>query len=208
MSGWAGLLLPVPLVVVGVATAIVGENLRQYGIPLLLAIAALMLRTCLAGPHLLAGGTAGRFERGAYRMMSTGLLAVAAFFGALAVEDLLDNLFGTGRFLSGNETLSALLTLLGSLLALVVLPVGLVAFGVAIAASQRLPGRARWLPLTLPIVIVSGAAAASITGLALLTFVWLSLAGLVCVLLGLAVRSTTTPTLAIVSAITTEEYCS
>jgi hypothetical protein len=193
LAVWAGLLTPVPVLAVGVITAAAGENLRQYGMPWVLAAGAVLVRSCLAGPHHLGASTAGRVERVGHVLVSVGLLAVATFFAGLAIEDLLDTTIGSGRFLSDNPALSAPLTLLGSILSLVVLPVGLVLYGIAIAAARPVAGWACWLPLALPVIIVAGAATASLTGLPFVSTVWAALVAVSCVRLAVAVNAASRP---------------
>ena len=47
----AGMLTPVPVVIAAAVTLKEGENIRQYGIPWLLAASAVLVRSCLAGVH-------------------------------------------------------------------------------------------------------------------------------------------------------------
>lgn len=81
-----------------------------------------------------------------------GLAAAGAFmFGTAILSVLGSNLLSTGDTL-----VSALGTLFAGVCTLVVLPVGLLALGVAVLADKELPPGARWLPLVGTLVFLAG----------------------------------------------------
>jgi hypothetical protein len=174
----AGLLLPLPTLAVSIVILAVGENLRQYGIPWLFAVAVVLLGTCLGGVHELQAPSAGRLERAGHALVRAGLAAVATFFVAIGLEDAVDWLAGTGRFLSDHGGVTAAGTLLASIASLVVLPLGLTLFGVGTAGARALPGATRWLPLGIPAILLVGPAVASTTGSPAASIAWASLLAL------------------------------
>jgi hypothetical protein len=186
----AGLLTPVPVVMAAAVTLKEGENIRQYGIPWLLAASALLVRSCLAGVHAVQISSGRRMERAGHQLTQWALLVVVTFFGVLGFEDLVDTVAGTGRFLSSNGLITAVGTLIGSLASLVLLPVGLCLFGIGTANARLLPGASRWLPLTIPVTVVVGAATASNVGSSVVSLIWTCVVSLACAALGLVLHRT------------------
>ena len=186
----AGLLTPIPVVIAAAVTLKEGENIRQYGIPWLLAASALLVRSCLAGVHAVQSRSRLRIERIGHHLTQWALLVVAAFFAALGFEDLVDTVAGTGRFLSSSGLVTAVGTLAGSVASLLLLPAGLCLFGIGTARARLLPGASRWLPLTIPVTVVVGAATASNVGSSVVSLIWTCLVALVCAALGLALHRT------------------
>ena len=168
----AAMLVPFPVIAVTLIILTVGENLRQYGMPWLLAITAVLMLGCLSGIHAVQVSPKRRLEAAGYAFSSVALAVVAGFFTMIGLEDLIDNVFGTGRFLSSNGVITALGTLAGSLASLVVMPIGLCLFGIGTVRSRCLPGRTRWLPLVIPFTVVVGAAAGSAATTEAVSLAW------------------------------------
>jgi hypothetical protein len=185
VGGVAGTLVPVPVGVVTLIILTVGENLRQYGMPLFLAITAVLVLGCFSGVHAIQASPKRRLEAAGYALSTAALAAVAGFFTVIGLEDLIDNVFGTGRFLSSNGAVTALGTLAGSLASLVVLPIGLCLFGIGTARARCLPGRTRWLPLAIPFTVVIGAAAGSAVSTEAASLAWTWLVAITCFRLGI-----------------------
>ena len=174
LGGIAGLLVPLPVWGAAVISLVVGPNLRQYGFPWAAALAAVLAGACTIA---LTGAHAGRWGRGlrAVGVSTAGaLLGVAGFFAALGVEDLIAGQVGGTRFLSDNDTVTAVGTLAASVLSLLVLPLGLLVLGVAVLRSARLDRAGRLAAAALaPLLVlaaftgaatVSAAAAAACLG--------------------------------------------
>jgi hypothetical protein len=178
------MLVPLPVGAVSLVIVSEGENLRQYGMPWLLAITALLLAGLFSGVHAVQADPPRRAERAGYAFSIAALVLVAGFFAVLGAEDLVDDLFGTGRFLSSNGVVTAIGTLAGSVASLIVLPIGLCLFGLGTARAHVLPGRSRWLPLAIPIVVVTGAALASKASTSLVSLAWVWLVAAACLHLG------------------------
>ena len=189
----AGMLTPLPIAIAAVVIVTFGENLRQNGMPWLLAASALLIRGCLAGVHAVQAGSTGRIELIGHRLTQWALFVIAGFFTVLGLEDLIDSVAGTGRFLSSNGAVTAAGTLAGSLASLVLLPAGLCLFGVATLKARCLPGASRWLPLAIPMTVVVGAAVASNVSSNLVSLAWTGLVALACAGLGVALHHTNRP---------------
>jgi len=185
----AGMLLPLPVGAVTLIILTVGENLRQYGMPWLLAITAVLMLGCLSGIHDFQASPRRRLEAAGYMFGCVALAVVAGFFTVIGLEDMIDNVFGTGRFLSSNGAVTALGTLAGSLASLVFLPIGLCLFGIGTARARCLPGRTRWLPLAIPFTVVTGAAAGSAISTETVSLAWTWLVAITCFRLGMVLLS-------------------
>jgi hypothetical protein len=85
------------------------------------------------------------------------LLGIAGFFAALGTEDLLATMAGTSRFLSDNEAITGIGTLTGSVLSLIVTPLGLLILGVAAFRSRLLSRTGRIAAVALTPCLVLGA---------------------------------------------------
>ncbi len=183
-GGIAGLLVPLPLLAAAAIDLAVGPNLRQFGFPWAAALAAASAGACTLAltavhrPHwkrpLVSVGT----------VTAAGLLGVAGFFAALGAEDLLAGLAGTDRFLSDNDAVTALGTLVASILALLAVPIGLLVLGVATLRSGVLdrPGRVASVALT-PLLLLAALSTAA-TAVAAVPAACLVLFGVAWALLG------------------------
>jgi hypothetical protein len=185
----AGMLVPLPVGAVTLIILTVGENLRQYGMPWLLAITAVLMLGVFSGIHAIQASPKRRMEATGYALSSVALAVVAGFFAVIALEDLVDNVLGTGRFLSSNGAVTALGTLAGSLASLVVLPIGLCLFGIGTARARCLPGRIRWLPVAIPFIVVIGAAAGSAVSTEAVSLAWTWLVAITCFRLGISLSA-------------------
>ncbi len=116
-----------------------------------------------------------------------GLCGVGLFFAGLGTEDLLASQFGTGRFLSDNDVITALGTLFGSVLAVVVVPLGLLGVGIATVRANVLPTVGRWAAASLAPALLLGAVVSAATEPTWISGVWLILYGICWSLLGLGV---------------------
>ena len=180
----AAMLVPLPVALISIIILTVGENLRQYGMPWLLALTALLMVGCFGAVHAVQRECSRRLGAVGFAMSAAALLVVSAFFSVIGLEDLVDNVFGTGRFLSSNGAVTAFGTLCGSLASLVLLPLGLLVFGIATVRAQRLPGLCRWLPLSVPAIVVSGVALGSATASEVVSLGWIWLVAAGCFRIG------------------------
>ena len=173
IGGIAGMLSPLPLLAAGLITAIAGQNLWQNGFPWVATLAAILTALCVLGL------TAVHFTRWAAPIRATGLITVAALLGiagftaALGIEDLLATVAGTPRLLSDNEAITGIGTLTGSLLILVVAPLGLVVIGIATFRSGLLSRTGRLSAVIVAPCLTHGAliSAAAPTPLVAVTWV-------------------------------------
>ena len=115
---------------------------------------------------------------------AAGLLGIAGFFVALGVEDLLTGLVGTARFLSDNDAVTGLGTLVASLLSLLLVPLGLLAVGVATLRSGVLDRTGRLAAVALAPVLLLAALSTATTGSAAVPAACLVLFGVCWALLG------------------------
>ena len=88
---------------------------------------------------------------------AAALLGIAGFFTALGIEDLLATLAGTPRFLSDNQAITGIGTLTGSLLTLVLTPLGLAVIGIATYRAGLLSRTGRLATMALAACLVLGA---------------------------------------------------
>jgi hypothetical protein len=183
-GGIAGVLITLPVAALSTIIVLVGENLRQYGTPWLLSATAVLTFGCFAGLHSVQAAPGRRLEMVGYACSSAALIVVAGFFAVLGLEDLIDNLFGTGRFLSSNGAITAAGTLIGSLASMVVLPTGLVLYGIATVRARCVSSYSRWLPLAIPLTVVGGAALASAVSTQAASLLWIWAVALCCARLG------------------------
>ena len=157
IGGIAGMLSPLPLLAAGVITATAGQNLRQNGFPWAATLAALLLAVCVLGLRALLSADGSAVVHVAGMVTAIALVGIAGFFAALGTEDLLATVAGTSRFLSANEAITGIGTLFGSVLSLVVTPLGLLILGVAAYRSRLLSRSGRIAALALTPCLVLGA---------------------------------------------------
>jgi hypothetical protein len=101
-----------------------------------------------------------------------GLLGVAGFFAALGVEDLLNTTLGTARFLSDNDTVTAIGTLVASLLSTVLVPLGLILVGAATYRAHVLDPAGRVGMAAIGPVLLVGALLSGTTDAAWISALW------------------------------------
>ena len=183
-GGFAGLLVPLPALGAAAVSVAVGPNLRQFGFPWLAALAAVLAGACTLGLAGVHAARWGRPLRSVAVATAAGLLGVAGFFAALGVEDLLAGLAGGSRFLSDNDTVTAVGTLVASVLALLVVPLGLLVLGVAALHSHRLDRTGRLAAAALTPSLLLAALAAAATASATTSAVCLGLFGVCWAVLG------------------------
>ena len=157
IGGIAGMLSPLPLLAAGWITATAGQNLRQNGFPWVATLAAILTAMCVLGLGALLSGHGSVVVRMAGLATAVALVGIAVFFAALGTEDLLATVVGTSRFLSDNEAITSIGTLTGSLLTLVVAPLGLLILGVAAFRSRLLSRTGRLAAVALTPCLVVGA---------------------------------------------------
>ena len=131
VGGVDGMLSPLPLLAAGLITATAGQNLRQNGFPWAATLAAILTAICVLGLTALHSPRWTAPVRATGLVTAAALLGIAGFFTALGIEDLLATLAGTPRFLSDNQAITGIGTLTGSLLTLVLTPLGLAVIGIA-----------------------------------------------------------------------------
>jgi hypothetical protein len=165
IGGIAGMLSALPLLAAGMITATAGQNLRQNGFPWAATMAAILLALCVLGLRTLLAAHVSALVRVAGTVTAVAFVGIAGFFAALGTEDLLATVAGTSRFLSDNEAITGVGTLTGSVLSLVVTPLGLLILGVAAYRARllSLSGRIAAVALTPCLVLgaVTSAAATS-----------------------------------------------
>jgi hypothetical protein len=171
-GGIAGLLVPVACAVAVYSTAVDGPNLRQGAFPWAVSagcVLAALTVAALARRHVQVWG---RARRAVARTTTAGLAGVAGFFVLLGGEDLLNRTVGTARVLSGSDLLTGLGTLAASLLAVVVVPAGLLLVGVFVAGAGVLgrPGRAAMLAVGPGLVLGAALTGATATPLVFVTW--------------------------------------
>ncbi|HET6533615.1 MAG TPA: DJ-1/PfpI family protein [Actinoplanes sp.] len=173
----AGLVVPLPTLAAAMITIVRAQNLRQNGFPWAAALAAVLAAGCtiaLTGVHWRRWGAVAR---AAGFTTAAGLTGIGGFFAGLAVEDLLATQFGFSRFLSDNATVTAVGTLTASLLATVIVPLGLAVTGVATVRARLLDTSARWAAVLIAPAMVAGAAVSAATTSAWASGSWLVLLG-------------------------------
>ena len=156
IGGIAGVLSPLPLLAAGLITATAGQNLRQNGFPWAATLAAILTALCVLGLRAVLSTSGSAVVRVAGLATAVALVGIAGFFAALGTEDLLATVAGTSRFLSDNEAITGIGTLTGSLLTLVVTPVGLLILGVAALRSRLLSRTGRFAAVALTPCLVLG----------------------------------------------------
>ena len=170
------------------------QNLRQSGTPWVLAAWAVLLLLCVRGVHALhvwterrscARGAEVHLERVGYGCLAASLCLVAVFFAALGLEDVL-SAAGLPRVLSDNEAVTGIGTLAASVSSLVLLPVGLLLFGIATLWRKALPWWGRAMPLCFAALLALTAIAAASSDSAVAATMCLVLAAIGSFLLGLA----------------------
>jgi hypothetical protein len=157
IGGIAGMLSALPLLAAGVITATAGQNLRQNGFPSAATLAAILTALCVLGLRALLSAHESTVVRVAGLATAGALVGIAGFFAALGTEDLLATVAGTSRFLSDNEAITGIGTLTGSVLTLVVTPVGLLILGIAAFRSHLLSRTGRFAAVALAPCLVLGA---------------------------------------------------
>jgi hypothetical protein len=173
IGGIAGVLSPLPLLAAGLITATAGQNLRQNGFPWAATLAAILLAMCVLGLRALLSARGSAIVRVAGMATVMALLGIAGFFAALGTEDLLATVAGTSRFLSDNEAITGIGTLTGSLLTLVVTPLGLLIIEVAAFRSHLLSRSGRIAALALTPCLILGALSSSAATSAPAATVWM-----------------------------------
>jgi hypothetical protein len=184
LGGIAGLLVPAACAAAVISTALSGPNLRQGLFPWAaasgVALAGLTTAT-LARRH---EHVWGRLRRAVVRATTWGLFGVATFFVALGTEDLVNQALGTSRVLSASELITGIGTLLASLLATVVVPVGLVLVGVFTVRARVLDRLGRAATCAIGPVLVLGALLTGTTDATWISATWPLLLGLCWAALG------------------------
>ena len=172
LGGLAGLLSPLPLLAAGLITATAGQNLRQNGFPWAATLAAILCAVCILGLTALHSTRWTARERAAGLVTVAALVGIAGFFTALGAEDLLATLAGTPRFLSDNEAITGIGTLTGSIVTLVIAPLGLAVIGIATFRSRLLGRAGRLSAVTLAPCLVLGALVSASATSALVAAAW------------------------------------
>jgi hypothetical protein len=184
VGGIAGMLSPLPLLAAGWITATAGQNLRQNGFPWAATLAAILTALCVVGLTALHASRWSAPARAAGLITATAILGIAGFFTALGTEDLLANVAGTPRFLSDNEAITGIGTLTGSILTLVVTPLGLAMIGIATCRSGLLGRTGRMSAAALAPCLVLGAFVSAAATSAAVAAVWVPVLGACWFLLG------------------------
>ena len=180
----AGMLSPLPLLAAGWITATAGQNLRQNGFPWMATLAALLTAACVLGLTALHSARWSAPVRAAGLVTVAALLGIGGFFTALGIEDLLATVAGTPRFLSDNEAITGIGTLAGSVLTLVVTPLGLAVIGIATFRSRLLSRTGRLSAVALTPCLVLGALISAAATSAPAATVWVPVFGACWLLLG------------------------
>ena len=184
LGGIAGMLSPLPLLAAGWITATAGQNLRQNGFPWAATLAAILTATCVLGLTALHSTRWAAPVRATALLTAVALLGIAGFFTALGTEDLLATLAGIPRFLSDNEAITGIGTLTGSILTLVITPLGLALIGIATFRSRLLTRTGRLSAVALAPCLVLGALLSSAATSAPVAAAWVPVFGACWFLLG------------------------
>ena len=120
-------------------------------------LAAILTATCVLGLTALHSMRWAAPLRAAGLVTAAALLAIAGFFTALGTEDLLATLASTPRFLSNNEAITSIGTLTGSILTLILTPLGLAVIGIATFRSGLLSRTGRLSAVAVAPCLVLGA---------------------------------------------------
>ena len=176
-GGVAGLFIPAACTSAVWSTVVAGPNLRQGAFPWAAAtgcVLAAMTTAALARRH---EPVWARGRQAVARATVASLAGVAAFFAVLGGEDLLNRTLGTARALSDSDLLTGLGTLVASLLATVVVPVGLLLVGLFTARCDLVAGPGRVAMLTVGPVLVLGAVLTGVTEALWISAIWPLLLG-------------------------------
>lgn len=184
VGGIAGMLSPLPLLAAGLITATAGQNLRQNGFPWAATLAAILTALCVLGLTALHSTRWIAPVRGAGLATAAALLGIAGFFASLGAEDLLATVVGTPRFLSDNEAITGIGTLTGSILTLILTPLGLAVIGIATFRSRLLGPPGRIAAVALAPCLVLGALVSAAATTAPVAAAWVPLFGACWFLLG------------------------
>jgi hypothetical protein len=157
IGGIAGMLSTLPLLAASMVTATAGQNLRQNGFPWAAVLAAILTALCVLGVTALHSSRWAAPVRATGLVTSAALLGIAGFFMALGFEDLLATWAGVARFLSDNEVITGIGTLTGSVLTLVLAPLGLLVVGIATFRSRLLSSSGRLSAVALGPCLILGA---------------------------------------------------
>lgn len=184
VGGLAGAVSPLPLLAAGWITATAGQNLRQNGFPWAATLAAILTAACVLGLTALHSTRWAAPVRVAGLVTAVAILGIAGFFTALGTEDLLATVAGTPRFLSDNEAITGIGTLTGSILTLVLTPLGLAVIGIATFRSGLLSRTGRLSAVALAPCLVLGALVSAAATSAPTAASWVPLFGACWFLLG------------------------
>ena len=172
LGGVAGLLVPFSCAAAVAITAASGANLRQNGFPWAAASGAALAAVAVLAVTRVHSQSWSAGSRMAGRATVLGLLGVAGFFAALGVEDLLNTTLGTARFLSDNDTVTAIGTLVASLLSTVLVPLGLILVGAAAYRAHVLDPAGRVGMAAIGPVLLIGALLSGTTDAAWISALW------------------------------------
>jgi hypothetical protein len=177
LGGIAGMVVPAACAVAVYSTAVTGPNLRQGAFPWAAATGCVMAALTTASVAHCHQRAWKWGRRAVARMTTAGLMGVAAFFVVLGGEDLANRTFGTPRILSDSDLVTALGTLIASLLTVVVVPAGLLLIGIFTARAGVLPRPGRTAMLAIGPVLVLGALLTGITDASWVSATWPMLMG-------------------------------
>lgn len=187
-AGFAGLLLPVPLLGAAWFTVTMGPNLRENGFPWTAAAAGVLAAICTAGLTGLHGSRWGRSGQAAGLATVAAMLGIAGFFAALGTEDLLARQLGMRRYLSDNDVITGVGTLTASALTLIVVPLGLVILGIATLRTAVLDRTGRLATAALAPCLLGSAITAGASSSTIAPSAWIVLFGGCWFLLGRSLR--------------------
>jgi len=177
LGGAAGLLVPATLAVAVYSTAVNGPNLRQGAFPWAASTTCILVSLVTGALARRHHRTWGRWRRAVVNATTWALVVVAAFFIALGAEDLLHQGLGTPRLLSESGLIAGLGTLVASLLAIVVVPAGLLLTGAFTADAKVLSRPARTATLAVGPVLLLGALLTGMTDALWISVTWPLLLG-------------------------------
>ena len=178
VGGIAGLLVPAACAVAVISTALSGPNLRQGAFPWAASAGAVLTAFTIDALARRHDRVWGRLRRAVARGTTGGLLGVAVFFVALGTEDLANEGLGAPRVLSDSELVTGLGTLLASLLATLVVPIGLVLVGIFTSHARLLDRTGRTAMLAVGPVLILGALLTGVTDVSWISAAWPLLLGL------------------------------
>jgi hypothetical protein len=160
-----------------ISTLIAGPNLRQAGFPWAASSGAALAAVTTAALRRRHGKTWSRAQHFVASSTVLGLLGVAAFFAALGIEDLTNAVLGLPRFLGDNAVVTALGTLAASLLAMVIVPIGLLLLGVFTIRARALDRSGRFAMAAIGPILIVGAVLTGTTGSMWVAVTWPLLLG-------------------------------